>query len=96
MSPQIASGSQFHHESAAFWGVVRKKFYYGGKLGTVLRESPGKNAKRFVFLKPAYFRNGRRLARHPLLTAGLIAMKTAQFTAGALGLGLSWIRRREA
>ena len=84
-----------HHEGTAFWGVVWKKFYYGGKLGTVLRESPGKNAKRFVVFKPAYFRNWRRLARHPLLTLGLIAMKTTQFAAGALGLGLSWLRRRK-
>ena len=54
-----------------------------------------KNSKRFVLLKPTYFRNWRRLARHPHLTLGLIAMKTSQFAAGALGLGLSWIRRRK-
>lgn len=84
-----------HHEGTAFWGVVRKKFYYGGKMGTVLREAPVKNSKRFVLLKPAYFRNWRRLGWHPLLTAGLVAMKTIQFAAGALGLGLSWIRRRK-
>jgi glycosyltransferase involved in cell wall biosynthesis len=81
-----------HHEGTAFWGVVRKKFYYGGKLGTVLREAPVKNAKRFVVFKPAYFRNRRLLVRHPLLTLGLITMKTAQFLAGALGLAISCFR----
>jgi glycosyltransferase involved in cell wall biosynthesis len=83
-----------HHEGTAFWGAVRKKFYYGGQLGTVLKESPGKNAKRFVVFKPAYFRNWRRLARHPLLALGLAAMKGTQFLAGGAGLLLAWTRGR--
>ncbi|MCC7518698.1 MAG: hypothetical protein IT578_05890 [Verrucomicrobiae bacterium] len=59
----------------------------------MLRESPGKNSKRFVVFKPAWFRNWRRLARHPLLALGLVTMKTAQFAAGGVGLVLSWVRR---
>ena len=82
-----------HHEGTAFWGVVRKKFYYGTHARRVLREAPGNNFMRFVFLKPAYFRNWRRLARHPLLALGLVTMKTVQFLAGGAGFALSLARR---
>lgn len=85
-----------HYEDARFWRVVRKKFYYGTKMRKILREAPVRNAKRFVLLKPAYVRNWRRLLGHPVLTTGVVLMKSVQFLAGVLGLGIGIIfTRRE-
>lgn len=81
-----------HYEDARFWRVVRKKFYYGTCARRVLREAPKNNFMRFVFLKPAYFRNWRKLIRHPLLALGLATMKGVQFLAGGAGLALATIR----
>jgi glycosyltransferase involved in cell wall biosynthesis len=75
-----------HYEDARFWRVVRKKFYYGSKMSVLFQRSPGKNIQRFSLIKPAFVRNWRKLLSHPVLTTGLVLMKTTQFLAGFLGM----------
>jgi glycosyltransferase involved in cell wall biosynthesis len=81
-----------HHEDTRFWAVVRKKFYYGARLGPAMRLRPARNTVRYWFLKPAYFRNWRRLLRQPAHAAGLFVMKAVQNAAAALGWVSSLLR----
>lgn len=75
-----------HHETASFWEVVEKKFYYGTKMREYLRKHPVKGTKRFFLLKPAFLRNWRLLVRDPIHGLGLLFMKTVQWIAGGCGL----------
>ena len=84
-----------HHEPAGFWSVVRKKFYYGSKMRDYFKGAGSAGVKRFAPLKPAFVRQWRLLARDPLHGLGLLAMKTTQWTAGLLGLALSYLKPRQ-
>jgi glycosyltransferase involved in cell wall biosynthesis len=67
--------------------VVRKKYYYGKSLSSYFKKHPF--CKHFsqtaYFLRPAFYRNWRLLARHPYLTMGMIVMLFLQQIAGFLG-----------
>jgi glycosyltransferase involved in cell wall biosynthesis len=73
--------------------TVSKKFYYGQHLGSYLRRHPELARRQLVLIRPAFVRHRRRLAQRPLVTAGMVVMKTAEFAAGALGLALSRLRK---
>jgi glycosyltransferase involved in cell wall biosynthesis len=62
-----------------------KKFYYGKSLSIYARRHPKLAARQFNLFRPAFVNNWRRLARQPVLAAGVFALKTAEFTAGAAG-----------
>jgi len=81
-----------HHEPAGFWSVVQKKFYYGSKMRDYFKSAGPTGVKRFAPVKPAFLRQWRLLARDPLHGAGLLAMKTTQWTAGLIGLALSYLK----
>lgn len=72
--------------------TVRKKFFYGRRLGRYVASHPQAARRQLVVLRPAFLRHRRRLARRPVLATGMIVMKTAEFAAGALGLLLSRLR----
>ncbi len=84
-----------HYEDTRFWYVVKKKFYYGTHMKKVFQEAPLRNTKRFVLFKPAYLRNWKLLLKHPILTGGIITMKTTQFLAGSLGLLTGFFKKKE-
>jgi glycosyltransferase involved in cell wall biosynthesis len=73
--------------------TVRKKFFYGQRLGGYLARHPHAARRQLVLIRPAFIRHRRRLARQPVLTAGMIVMKTAEFAAGALGAAVSRLRK---
>lgn len=73
--------------------TVRKKFFYGRRLGGYLARHPEVSRRQLVLIRPAFVRHRRRLARRPLVTAGMVVMKTAEFAAGALGLALARLRK---
>jgi glycosyltransferase involved in cell wall biosynthesis len=64
---------------------LAKKFYYGKSLRRYARRHPQLATRQFNLFRPAFIRNWRRLARHPLLASGVFALKAAEFTAGAAG-----------
>ena len=84
-----------HHEGKlTLAGLVRKKFYYGKSLPRYIARHPELARKQFVLIRPAFVRHWRRLARSPLLTAALIAMKVAEFGGGAAGFATARLAGR--
>ena len=76
-----------HHEGRlTLASLVRKKFYYGKSLPRYIARHPELARRQFVIVRPAFLRHWRRLARSPLLTAAMVAMKLAEFAGGAAGL----------
>lgn len=68
---------------------MRKKFYYGQHLSSYLRRHPDLAKRQLVPIRPAFVRHRRRLMQTPVLTMGMLAMKTAEFAAGGFGFALS-------
>ena len=65
---------------------LAKKRYYGASFRRYLakQQSAAGRAGALV-VRPALLRNWRRLARHPVLTAGIVAMKSLELGAAAYG-----------
>jgi glycosyltransferase involved in cell wall biosynthesis len=68
---------------------LRKKYYYGKSFGEYVRRHRELAARQLVILRPAFWRNRRQLARAPALAAGIVALKAAEFAAGALGVAVA-------
>jgi glycosyltransferase involved in cell wall biosynthesis len=72
---------------------LRKKFYYGRTIGGYARKHKSLARRQFRLIRPAFVRNWKRLARHPVLAISMIVLKWAELVAGAAGLVAA--RRRE-
>ncbi len=72
--------------------VVGKKRYYAASLASYWRKH-GRSTlgQANIVFRPALVRNWRRFARHPLLAAGVISLKTLETAAVAWGLVEAWI-----
>jgi arabinofuranan 3-O-arabinosyltransferase len=57
--------------------TMRTKFYYGRTMPRYIRKHGGAIRSQMKLFRPAFFKNSRLLGRHPGLTAGMFAMKTA-------------------
>jgi glycosyltransferase involved in cell wall biosynthesis len=66
--------------------LMAKKYYYGQGMDAYRRRHPEAARKQLQLLRPAFVRGRGRLARHPVLTGGMLLMKTAEFAAGGMGL----------
>lgn len=76
-----------HHEGLlTLRHAFQKKAYYGRNLSHYIHKHPELARKQFRFIRPAFFRNGSKLLRHPILTLGLLVLKAADFSGGAAGL----------
>ncbi len=75
--------------------TMRSKYYYGTTLGRYIRKQPTTAARQLRLIRPAFIRHRQRLLAHPVLTAGMVVLKGAEFAAGGAGLVvMSWRRRR--
>ena len=75
--------------------TMRTKFYYGRTMARYMRKHPRTARAQLRLFRPAFFRNRRLLQAHPLRATGMIAMKTAEISAGALGAMIGmWAERR--
>ena len=74
--------------------TIRTKFYYGRTMPRYLRKHPKVGRGQMTLLRPAFFRHRDLLIRHPILTSGMIVMKTAEAGAGAMGMVSGLIRDR--
>ncbi len=66
------------------------KFYYGRNLRRYIRKQPVRATRQFQLIRPAFIRHRQRLLAHPVLTTGMIVMKTGEFAAGGAGIALDW------
>jgi glycosyltransferase involved in cell wall biosynthesis len=67
--------------------VLAKKRYYAASSVTYLRKHRGSAVSQAnLVFRPALLRNWRRLLRHPVLTAGVVSMKSLESGAAIWGL----------
>jgi glycosyltransferase involved in cell wall biosynthesis len=76
--------------------TMRSKFYYGRTLGRYVCKQPGRAAWQLQLVRLAFVRHWRWLLAHPVLTAGMVVMKTCEFAAGGAGLALASYERVRA
>jgi len=104
LSIRIAAGRQLarseshisHDEGDLRLGPMlgKKRYYAAGSLNYWGKHGGSNPSAANIVLRPAFFRNWRRLVRHPILTAGFMSVKTLEAGAGALGLVESWANHR--
>jgi glycosyltransferase involved in cell wall biosynthesis len=65
---------------------LAKKRYYGASFGLYLgKQRSSIRRAGTLIVRPAYLRNWRRLAGHPVLTAGIFSLKALELGAAAVG-----------
>jgi glycosyltransferase involved in cell wall biosynthesis len=74
--------------------LLAKKFRYGKTLGRYRRKHPALARSQLRLFRPAFLRHRARLLRSPLVTSGIVVMKSAEAAAGAAGLIAATIERR--
>lgn len=77
----------YHDEGKTdFWKRVKKKYYYSKAFRDYLKKNPSVAATEYFPIKYAYFKHGKLLIEKPFITIGIIMLRTAEITAGVLGL----------
>ncbi len=78
----------WHDEGQIRVGVqLRKKYYYAQSFAGYARKHPAQARRQANLLfRPAYWRHRGELARHPLLAAGMIALRLLEGLAGLTGI----------
>ena len=77
-----------HNEGKlSLFGAVRKKFYYSKHIKKFIDKN--KNFSQLTPFRIAFLRNWRLLLANPILSLGLVILKTCEFGAGLVGLLIS-------
>jgi len=71
-----------------FFGRVKKKYYYSIAFREYLKRYPGIAIRQFFPVKKAYLRHWKIFLKNPLLTCGVVLLRSAEVIAGFLGLVL--------
>lgn len=77
-----------HNEGkASLVGFVKRKYYYGLSVHKYLTKQkiPVIGPRTIYFLRPAFYRSWRKLAKNPILTLGMIIMLVVETIGGGLG-----------
>ncbi len=96
LSTRIAAGRSLartttfitHDEGKLRLGMVLSKKRYYASAGVTYWRKHGRSTlgQANLIFRPAYFRNWRRLLRHPVLTLGFLSLKSMEAAAGVWGL----------
>jgi len=65
---------------------VKKKFYYSRAFREYLKRRPQVAASQFFPIKKAYFKHWQLFTRRPLVTLGVIILRSGEVMAGVLGV----------
>ena len=77
----------YHDEGETkFFNRVKKKFYYSRAFAEYLKRRPGIAAGQLFPIKKAYFKHWRLFVQKPLISLGVITLRSAEVTVGLLGL----------
>ncbi len=77
----------YHDEGkTSFFGRIEKKYYYSQAFKKYLKRYPDIAVAQFFPIKTAYIKHFDLLLRHPLLTAGLILLRSGEVFGGFLGM----------
>lgn len=69
-----------------FLSRVQKKYYYSKAFRLFLRRYPAEASKQFSPIKLTYFRHWKLFLSRPVVTAGVIMLRSAEVGAGVMGL----------
>ncbi|HEX6458340.1 MAG TPA: glycosyltransferase [Thermoleophilaceae bacterium] len=80
--------SMIHHDEGrlGLGETVATKYYYGKATEQYIRKHGALARQQLTVLRPAFFRQWRRLASDPVAAAGMLFMKACELAAGAAGL----------
>lgn len=77
----------YHDEGRiSFFGRIKKKYYYSQSFKKYLKRYPDIAVVQFFPIKKAYIKHFDLLLRHPLLTAGLVLLRSGEVFGGLLGM----------
>lgn len=77
----------YHDEGrTSFFGRIKKKYYYSQAFKNYLKRYPDIAVAQFFPIKKAYIKHFDLLLRHPLLTAGLVLLRSGEVFGGLLGM----------
>lgn len=77
----------YHDERRTeFWKRVQKKYYYSRAFRGFIGKNPSAAIWVYFPIKPAYFKHPFVLLKQPIITIGMIVLRTAEIAAGAFGL----------
>lgn len=71
-----------------FFGRVKKKYYYSVAFREYLKRYPNIAVKQFFPIKKAYLKHWKIFLKNPVITGGVILLRSAEVIAGFLGLVL--------
>jgi len=71
--------------------TMRTKFYYGRTMARYMAKHRGATRAQLTLFRPAFRRHADLLRAHPVLTAGMVAMKTCEAAAGAFGTAVGLV-----
>jgi glycosyltransferase involved in cell wall biosynthesis len=75
--------------------TMRTKFYYGRTMARYIRKHPRAARRQLKLFRPAFVRHVDLLGRHPIVSGGMLFMKTCEIAAGAAGTAKGfWAERR--
>jgi len=69
-----------------FWQRVKKKYYYSSAFREYLKRYPDIAANQFSPFKTAYIKHWKLFIKDPIVTVGIILLRSAEVGAGLLGL----------
>jgi len=72
-------------DKLSLWELMKKKFEYGKTLENYKRKHPGEFKKQAMFIRPAFVRNWKKLAKDPIHALGIFFMKICE--AGSCWVG---------
>src|SRR3989338_1176356 len=87
-----------HHERISNpLSLAKKKFYYAKSTYKYLKKHdiPIFGPKTIYFLRPVFYKNFKRILAHPILSAAMVAMLSAELAGGALGYLVGRLGRNE-
>ncbi len=77
----------YHDEGkTSFFKRVKKKYYYSKAFRKYLKKHPSIASAQFFPIKYAYFKHWKLFVKQPLVTGGIILLRSAEVIAGALGI----------
>lgn len=76
-------------EVTSLWEFAKHSFYYGKNLMYYIDKYPHIGGRQMILIRSAFIKHWRELARHPIITLGLLIMNIVKFTSGGLGFCLA-------
>src|SRR4030043_2255244 len=73
-------------EPISIFEIAKKNYYYGASLGKYLKKHPKKGLQQMIPIRYAYLKHWRKFVRKPILTLGLLILKTVVYTTAFAGL----------